>query len=145
MAEFGRNLEIMAAVAEVNRRLGQVASEVEDQVKQSMLIQAGLIAAEIRRVAPVGDDKNQGALKNSVRVVEGKSTAKLAYVVRIEAGDARTTGPHGFDYACAVEFGTRKMPAHPFFWPIWRLRRHAARLAVRKVAVAAVREVWGDK
>lgn len=147
MASIGRNLEIMAAVRLVNRNLSRVADAVENDVKPAMLAQMGLIAAEIKSIAPVDETSaHPGELKDSVRVVEGKSTPKKVYVVKIVVGDAKTKdGGKGFNYPRGVEFGTQKNKAHPFFWPIWRLRRKGARLAVRKVAVAAVRKVWGDK
>ena len=147
MASIGRNLEIMAAVRRVNRNLGKIASAVEADVKQTMLAQMGLIAGEIKRVAPVDpQSETPGALRDSVRVVEGQSTAKKAFVVKIVVGDTTTKkGKRPFNYPRGVEFGTQDKPAHPFFWPIWRLRRKGARLATRKAAVQAVRKVWGDK
>lgn len=145
MASFGRNLEIMLAVREVNRRLAGVATAVERDVKETMITQASLIAAEIKRVAPIGQDSdNPGALRDSVRVEEGKSTAKKAFVVKIKAGGSKTE-KSAYQYPRAVEFGTQKAPAHPFFWPIFRLRRKGARQAIRKQAVESVRKVFGDK
>ena len=146
MASIGRNLEIMAAVRLVNRNLSRVAAAVESQVKETMLTQASLIAAEIKRVAPVGTDENAGALKASVRVEEGKSTAKKAFVVKIVAGDSKTKKSYRRGgYPRAIEYGTQHVPAQPFFWPIWRLRRKGARQAIRKVVVKALRDVFGDK
>lgn len=145
MASIGRNLEIMQAVALINRRLAGVAAAVEDRVKGTMLTQASLIAQEIKSIAPVGEDSaSPGALKASVKVVEGKSTAKKAFVVKIVAG-GQATEKDAYQYPRAVEFGTQKSPAHPFFWPIFRLRRKGARQSIRKAAVAAVRDVFGDK
>lgn len=147
MASFGRNLSIMAAVARVNRALGSVAAAVEKDVKETMVTQASLIAAEIKRIAPVDEEsETPGALKDSVRVVEGAATGKKAFVVKIVVGNPKTKkGGKGFNYPRGVEFGTQGKPAHPFFWPIWRLRRKGARVAVRKSAVDSVRKVWGDK
>lgn len=142
MASLGRNLEIMAAVRLVNRKLGSVAAAVENRVKGVMLTQAGLIAAEIKSIAPVDEtSENPGELKASVRVEEGKSTPKKAFVVKIVAGGSGTI-KSGFNYPRGVEFGTQANPAHPFFWPIFRLRRKGARLTIRKSAVQAVKDVW---
>lgn len=137
----------MAAVRQINKRLGSVAAAVQKDVVSTMLTQAGLIAAEIKRVAPVdATSEHPGELKASVRIIEGKGDKKKAFVVKIAAGDIKTkAGGKGFNYPRGVEFGTQKSPAQPFFWPIWRLRRKGARVAVRKAAVAAVRKVWGDK
>lgn len=145
MASFGRNLEIYAAVREVNRRLGKVAALVEGRVKATMITQASLIASEIKSIAPVGEETDHpGELKASVRVVEGAATKKKAFVVKIVAGGGNTIKDR-YNYPRAVEHGTQRAPAHPFFWPIWRLRRKGARAATRKAAVQAVKDVWGDK
>jgi hypothetical protein len=149
MASIGRNLEIMAAVRRVNRNLSRVAAAVEAKVKPEMIAQAKAIADEIKRVAPIDTESDTpGALRESVRVVEGAPTAKKAFVVKVAVGDLKTTKDgkkKAFNYPRAVEFGSQGKPAHPFFWPIWRLRRKPARKAIRKVAVQAVRDVWGDK
>lgn len=145
MASIGRNLEIMQAVRLINKRLAGVASAVEGRVKDTMVTQAALIAGEIKSLAPIGEDSDSpGALKASVRVVEGKSTPKKAFVVKIVAGGPATV-KDAYQYPRSVEFGNQKSPAHPFFWPVFRLRRKGARQAIRKAAVAAVKDVFGDK
>jgi len=145
MASIGRNLEIMQAVRLINRKLGAVAAAVEDKVKPSMITQMALIAREIKSIAPVDEtSEHPGELKDSVRLVEGESTAKKAFVVKVVAGGQGTI-KSGFNYPRGVEFGIQGRPAHPFFWVIWRLRRKGPRQVVRKVAVKAVREVFGDK
>lgn len=122
-----------------------VAAAVESSVKDTMVTQASLIAGEIKSLAPVGEDSDSpGALKASVRVVEGKSTAKKAFVVKIIAGGPATE-KDAYQYPRAVEFGTQKTPAHPFFWPIFRLRRKGARQAIRKAAVTAVKGAFDGK
>ncbi len=142
MASLGRNLEIMQAVRLINKKLGSVTAAVEVRVKSTMITQASLIAAEIKSIAPVGENsENPGALKESVRVVEGKATAKKAFVVKIVAGGSKTE-KDAYQYPRAVEFGTVKQPAHPFFWPIFRLRRKSARVAIRKAAVRAVKDAF---
>jgi HK97 gp10 family phage protein len=147
MASIGRNLEIMAAVRMINKRLAAIPAAVENEVVGTMITQAGLIAAEIKRIAPVDPTSDHpGELKESVRVIEGKRTAKKAFSVKVAVGNIKTKdGKAGFNYPRGVEFGTQKNPAHPFFWPIWRLRRKGARQTIRKSAVKAVRKAWGDK
>lgn len=147
MASIGRHLEIMQAVRLVKKRLAAVTTAVQDEVVGTMVTQASLIAAEIKSIAPVdAESETPGALKDSVRVIEGKRTAKKAFSVQIAVGNLNTKdGKAGFNYPRGVEFGTQKTPAHPFFWPIWRLRRKGARVAIRKSAVKAVKRVFGDK
>lgn len=147
MASLGRNLEIMQAVRLINRKLASVADAVESDVVGTMITQAGLIASEIKSVAPVdATSPNPGELRDSVRVIEGKASKKKAFSVKVAVGNLKTKdGKTSFNYPRGVEFGTQKAPAHPFFWPIWRLRRKGARQAIRKTAVKAVKRVFGDK
>lgn len=147
MASIGRHFEIMQAVRLVKKRLAAVTTAVQDEVVGTMVTQASLIAAEIKSIAPVdAESESPGALKDSVRVIEGKRTAKKAFSVQIAVGNLNTKdGKAGFNYPRGVEFGTQKTPAHPFFWPIWRLRRKGPRVAIRKSAVKAVKRVFGDK
>jgi len=42
-----------------------------------------------------------------------------------------------------VEYGTKKAPAQPFFWPAYRLHRTKAKKAIKRAASAAVRKNWG--
>lgn len=137
----------MQAVRLVKKRLAAVTTAVQDEVVGTMVTQASLIAAEIKSIAPVdAESESPGALKDSVRVIEGKRTAKKAFSVQIAVGNLNTKdGKAGFNYPRGVEFGTQKTPAHPFFWPIWRLRRKGPRVAIRKSAVKAVKRVFGDK
>jgi HK97 gp10 family phage protein len=73
-----------------------------------------------------------GNLANSIR----KQPGKVPTVVRVMAGGAATTTTSGarqpYDYARAVEFGTVKMPAEPFFFPTFRLMRKTLRSSMRR-------------
>lgn len=143
MASLGRNLDIMAQVRRINRELIGVSAKCEGPVEQTLLTQAGLVASEIRSVAPVDDTSDtHGALRDSVRVERGTPTTKRAFVVKIKAGGDRTKEEGNYDYARANEFGTQKMAAQPFFFPIWRARRKEVRATVKKRVRAAVKEVF---
>lgn len=87
-----------------------------------------------RRLAPYED----GDLQESIRMTRGSRST--AYIV--EAGGRLTTrlvrnGQDGeYDYALGQEFGTRDIPAQPFFFPAFRTvkRTHKGRAtrALRK-------------
>ena len=72
-----------------------------------------------------------GNLANSIRKEPGKTPT----VVRVMAGGESTTiGRAGkaYDYARAVEFGTTRMTAEPFFFPTFRLMRKRMRSSMRR-------------
>lgn len=96
------------------------------------------LADEIKAAAPVGET---GHLRDSIRVRRGRKT--LEFVV--EAGgtdttkDIRSGAGVEYDYARAIEFGTTKMPAHPFFYTTARARAADVRADIEQ-AVSEVLE-----
>jgi hypothetical protein len=147
VASLAKNLSIASQVARIKGQLDSVIVKAGEPIKDTLHIQAGLVAAEIKSVAPVDpDSETPGALKASVRVEEGQPTAKKAYVVKIKAGNARTkkkgAASKAYDYGRAVEFGTKDARPNPFFFPIWRARRKGVRAVVRKAIKNSVRGVF---
>lgn len=141
MAFLAKNLEVMTQVRRIKKALNGVVDKARGPIGDVLLTQAALIASEQRSLVAVGDDANAGALKESIRVEEGKETAKKAVVVNIKAGGPTTT-KGGYDYARAVEFGTQDVPAQPFFFPVWRARRKDVRKVTKKAVKQVVRSVF---
>lgn len=84
-------------------------------------------------------ERETGALQASIRMSPWERTG---YVV--EAGGettTKTTAAGTYDYSHAVEWGTQKMRARPFFWPAYRLMRRTFKgritRAIRKSVKAA--------
>lgn len=146
MASISANLTIAAQVRRINKQLNSVADRCSGPVGDTLLTQASLIASEQRGLAPIDPSSpTPGALKESVRVEQGHATEGKAIVVKIKAG-GRTTQKQGssrtYDYAMAVEFGTKDMVAEPFFYPVARARKKEARAAVRKAIKNAVKDTF---
>lgn len=115
MAGFRKS--VSGSQAEFNRFLERMGEAMRERLTAALLENGEKLATEIRAAAP--DDA--GALKQSVRVED--QTKKKNPRVHVKAGGPLTThgGSHGsYDYANAVEFGTTKMPARPFFYPTYR-------------------------
>lgn len=133
----------MADLRELKARLEAVKKAVRAESKAALKATAEEIAATMRRVVP----KDTGKLRSTIRVVENDDLS-----VRIQAGGPETTkrvrsdrkakAPE-VDYAKIIEFGTRKRPAHPFFWPTWRLMRRSARLKVERRIKKALEATGG--
>lgn len=120
ISDFSRRAR---ASIEAGRRAGYEA--VRKEAKE--------IALAIRRAAPHGT----GKLQESVRLETVEAKAR----VYIKAGGATTT-EHGYDYSLGTEWGTAKMPASPFFYPMWRLHRQTARRRINKAVKDAVNKAW---
>ncbi len=97
-----------------------------------------------------------GALRASIRVEPSKFQDMRALV---RAGGPKTThevgtqsgfltsfvralrGRSDYDYAIAQEFGTRREPARPFFWPTYRAEKQKLRRKIREAAKEAISHI----
>lgn len=145
MASIGKNLSIAAQVARINRQLLKVADACEDEIMDTMMVQAAMVASEQRAIAPINPESEvPGAVRDSVRVEEG-TNKKGRKAIFIKAG-GKTTLRKGngkdYDIARANEFGTENMQPNWGFFAIWRARRKEARKAVRDRIKPAVRKVF---
>lgn len=93
--------------------------------------QAQILENIMRAGVPRGDD---AVLASTIRSERGRN--ELQVVLR--AGGPLTT-VNGYDYAGAVEWGTERMSAQPFFFPAYRLRRKAIRSAIRRTVSKAIK------
>ncbi len=119
------------------RRLTKdLQKEVHDAAVKELNDQASELANLIESVAP----KFEGNLAHSVRVVPGKKDTQ----VRIVAGGQLTIRPSvsgkPYDYARADEFGTVSMPAKPFFFPTYRLRKKKIISAMKRRITKSIKE-----
>jgi HK97 gp10 family phage protein len=122
-------------------RLRRRMKSIPKAVRQALKVQNAKNAAElvetIRGFAP-GDGPLQASVKNH------DVTDSTRISQRIEAGGEATTKPvrdgqsATYDYALAQEFGTVNMPAHPFFWPAWRLKRRRFKSRMTRAAKKAI-------
>lgn len=119
------------------RRLTEdLKKEVREAAIKELNDQASQLAQLIESVAP----KFEGNLQHSVRVVPGKKDTQ----VRIVAGGVLTVRPSvsskPYDYARADEFGTQRMPAKPFFFPTYRLRKKKIISAMKRKITKTIKE-----
>jgi HK97 gp10 family phage protein len=137
----------MAETAGFKRALRKVYLAAKREALPATLAAAKDMADTMRRVAPV----SSGNLVQSIKVVVDVSDSK----VLIKAGGKLTTkevrkgSGVPYDYAFAQEFGTKDMPASPFFWPVYRLKKKNARARMtralkRAVALEAKKQGLGD-
>lgn len=120
------------------RRLQAIPKGVRAAVQPALQKSAEEVAAAARVLAPEDD----GDLRRSIRVEAGPH--ELARTVA--AGGDLTTRPvrdgadASYDYALGQEFGTRKMPANPFFFPAFRSLRKRAAGRIKRAMSKAIRE-----
>lgn len=132
-----------AGLERVKQKLRSHAKKAIEAGKAEAITQAEIFAGLARSFAP----KKEGNLARSIRVEDADTlitrqgpTGFTGVVVK--AGDESTvvTNESGgqFQNARLQEFGTQTRDANPYFYPAWRMRRRAARSAIRR----AVRNAW---
>lgn len=107
---------------------GDAVAELNDQ--------ADALVGRMKSVVKHGPTGN---LASSIR----KESTRRPTIVRVRAGGATTmvtTEQRPYDYARAVEFGTQKMSAEPFFFPTYRLMKKSMRAAMRRKITADIKQ-----
>jgi HK97 gp10 family phage protein len=110
----------MAADDEVQKYLGDLSFKLRRELATKIKEEADGLADAIKAEAPV----DSGALRDSVKVRRKRNELELEVTA---GGDAttkeiRTGSGEPYDYALAVEYGTAKRPAEPFFYSTARER-----------------------
>lgn len=123
------------------RRMRAIPEAARRAVDPSLLKGGDIIADAIRTLAPV----DEGDLVASIAVTgPGMATPPYsqpggAAVVPLNAA-AVTVGNSNVRYPHLVEYGTSHAPAHPFFWPGFRLSRKRALAMIKRGIGKAVRD-----
>lgn len=111
--------------------------EIHDLAVAELNAQADALIETMDSVAPKGPTGN---LIHSIRKVPGKTDT----IVRIVAGGQLTVregvSSKPYDYSRADEFGTVKMPAKPFFFPTYRLRKKKIIAAMKRKITASIKK-----
>lgn len=118
----------------LNARWSKIPARVKEHVRRELEKQAQDIVDDMYSIAP----QQTGDLAGSIGWTWGdapKGTMTIGKVGGKEYGTMRITiyagGKDAF-YARFIEFGTAKMTANPFFFPVWRARRKKARAGIRR-------------
>lgn len=138
----------MAGFGDGKRRLSKKLSAIPKEVRRALRAQNGANAEElVQTMKGFSPDGETGALASSVKTKDVSNSRQIAE--RVSAGGQPTTKAirdsekgtsPDYDYALAQEFGTEKAPAHPFFWPAWRLKRRKFKTRMSRAAKKAVQE-----
>ena len=123
------------------RRAAAVVAAVRSQARKS----GEDVAASMRYLAPREDGDLQGSIRvEDANLVPTRRGARGFVGVIVKAGDASTIAISAsggkFQNARLQEFGTRRMPANPYFYPAWRANRRRVRSALARAA----RKAWSN-
>ena len=130
-----------ASAARLRRRLMKIPLEVRAAAATEALLASLALSEAMRQRAPVDD----GVLRASVRVERGRSGDRFF----VKAGGPTTTRPvrkgasASYDYALAIELGTKGRPAQPFFYPTYRAAKAQIRAGIAREIRKAVAKFNG--
>jgi HK97 gp10 family phage protein len=120
-----------------NRQIGQLPIKLKRQLATAIAKEADRLATAIKAAAPV----RKGILREGVKVRRAKRELTLEVVAGGDTTIHGKSGPHGeADYALFQEYGTRKAPAQPFFYPTARAMQADINANIQK----AVQDVLDD-
>lgn len=136
----------MAGFGAAKKRLSKKMAAVPKEVRKALRAQNRANAEELVQTIKGFIDDKSGALGSSIKRKDVSNSKRISQ--RITAGGSTTTKPvrkmkNGasptYDYALANEFGTENMPAQPFFWPAWRLKRRRFKTRMSREAKKAIK------
>lgn len=114
----------------------ELQQEIHDGAVRELNAQGDMLVQQMISAAP----EDKGNLQHSVRKIPGKSDTQI----RIMAGGILTTrsavSSKPYDYARADEFGTRHMPAKPFFFPTYRLLKKKMISTMKRRITASIKK-----
>ena len=124
------------------RKLKALPEAVEKEMRPALQTGADEINGLQRRFVP----KEEGVLESTIdNAMLPEKSGRIG--VELTAGGKRTTRPvrNGadaeYDYALGQEFGTKDMPANPFFFPGYRLGKKRAKSRITRAINKAAKRV----
>jgi len=131
-------------IGRLQQRLNAMPKAIKEAVQPALLKSAQENAATMKQLVPVDD----GDLKDSIAVtLAGQTTPAYSQpggsMTVPENAVAITVGNSKVRYAHLVEYGTKKAPAQPFFWPTVRLLKKRTKSRISRAMGKAVRDNWG--
>lgn len=122
------------------RKLALLPKASKEGVRESLKQSAREITNLMEALAP----EATGRLKGSIGWTFGDPPKGSISIGRLQRGDLTVTiyaGDEDAFYARWIEFGTIKMPAHPFFFPAFRALRRRARSRMARSINKAMKQV----
>lgn len=149
----------IVGLAKLQRKLDRLPAIAKATVRQKMGEAADEIVSMMRSLAPVLKEpdsrRRAGALRDSIGWTWGQAPKGSMVIAALRGAGAggdltitiyagsrdKSRGPDDAYYARWVEFGTKNMPAQPYFYVSWRANKRRAGRKVRGAVRQAARNV----
>lgn len=130
-----------AQLDRLRKRLDAIPKDVKEAVHPALIRSGDELSARMKQLAPL----DTGALKDSITVTPaGQTTPPYSQpggsMTVPENAIAVTVGNADVRYAHLQEYGTAQAPAHPFFWPSYRLLKKRIANRLKRAISKAVKE-----
>ncbi|TWI29738.1 HK97-gp10 family putative phage morphogenesis protein [Paracoccus sulfuroxidans] len=133
-------------------KLKQIPAVAVEAAAQAMEEEATKIVEQMRTAAPKGETLR---LSESIGWTWGEVPAGSFTIAEVRSGRNKGeqygtlrikiyAGSREAYYARYHEFGTQKMAANPFFFPVWKKSKAGFRKRIRNAVKAAVKEELGN-
>jgi HK97 gp10 family phage protein len=138
----------MKGEAELKAAMMAIPQNIRDEVARELEVQAAKVVADMKLLVPV----DTGALRDSIGwtwgnaptgsvsigTVNGRQFARMAITIYAGTRD-KSLGERDAFYARFQEFGTKDMPANPFFYPAWRANKTRVKASLTRAVKRAVK------
>ena len=130
------------------RRMAAIPKAVREAVKPALVKSADEMASGMKFLAE--GSRDTGALIDSIQVTgPGMQTPPYSQPggsYQVKENEAVVTAGNGdVRYAHLVEYGTKKAPEQPFFWPTVRTQNKRAANRIKRAMRKAIKDNWGKK
>lgn len=130
-----------AQLDRLRKRLDTIPQGVKEAVQPALVRSGAALSNRMKQLAPL----DTGALKGSIAVTPaGQQTPPYSQpggsMTVPENAVAVTVGNADVRYAHLQEYGTAQAPAHPFFWPAYRLLKKRIANRLKRAISKAVKE-----
>lgn len=133
---------MVKGTAQLHRRFAQIPEIIREEVAAELEKQANLMVRQMKALAPKGSTRK---LVDSIGWTWGdapKGTMSVGTIRGHEYGKMKITlyagGEEAF-YARFQEFGTKTMPASPFFFPVFRAEKRRVKAALSRAVTRAAK------
>lgn len=140
---------VQGAARFTKRLTKDIPALVQAATRDAMEKGAEDVVAMMKRLAPV----ESGALRDSISWTWGKAPAGSIIIGTVGGREYKTMritiyagglADEDVYYARFLEFGTQKMPAHPFFFPAWRTKRKSVRSRITRAIRKSLKAEGGQ-
>lgn len=128
----------------IDRKLAALPAAMADEVRQALVAGGQLLVSQAKSIAPVSTefDRTPGALRDSIRVENGRHALSITVVADARAVTGRWAGR---PYAAFVEYGHvsegRHVPAHPYAWPAYRVTKRRIKSGITRAMRRAIARI----